>query len=171
MCLSMSSLMYRSRSSTLSVSNTSLRTRRDCKLRPPCAARFQVGSRSESRTISSKCSDVQPSIADRIDHIAAAIGSIREIVAGQTPKSFADSMIARLAVERLLEIISEASRFIPSDLKAKEPDINWRRLADLGNRLRHAYHRTDAGLLWSMIEDDLEPLNRFIEKIGKGSDH
>jgi uncharacterized protein with HEPN domain len=114
---------------------------------------------------------VQPSIADRIDHIAAAIGSIREIVAGQTPKSFADSMIARLAVERLLEIISEASRFIPSDLKAKEPGINWRRLADLGNRLRHAYHRTDAGLLWSMIEDDLEPLNRFIEQIVKESDH
>ena len=39
----------------------------------------------------------------------------------------------------------EASRHIPVDMKAKEPKINWRRLADLGNWLRHAYHRTDPG--------------------------
>nr|WP_245311052.1 DUF86 domain-containing protein [Bradyrhizobium valentinum] len=71
----------------------------------------------------------------------------------------------RMAVERLLEIISEASRSIPSDVKAQEPTINWRRLADLGNWLRHAYHRTDAGLLWAMIEDDLEPLNAFVQRV------
>jgi len=54
-------------------------------------------------------------------------------------------MMLRLAVERLLETISEALRHIPVDMKAKEPKINWRRLADLGNWLRHAYHRTDPG--------------------------
>ena len=42
-----------------------------------------------------------------------------------------------MAVERLLEIISEASRFVPPDEKAQQPNINWRRLADLGNWLRH----------------------------------
>ncbi|HEY3679431.1 MAG TPA: HepT-like ribonuclease domain-containing protein [Bradyrhizobium sp.] len=44
-------------------------------------------------------------------------------------------------------------------MKDRESGINWRRLADLGNWLRHAYHRTDAGLLWVMIQDDLEPLH------------
>jgi uncharacterized protein with HEPN domain len=78
-------------------------------------------------------------------------------------------MIVRLAVERSLEIISEASRFIPDDRKAKDPDINWRALSDLGNWLRHAYHRTDVDLLWSMVEDDLEPLNKFVERIAKES--
>ena len=71
----------------------------------------------------------------------------------------------RLAVERLLEIISEASRHIPVDMKAKEPNIHWRRLADLGNWLRHAYHRTDPGILWDMIENDLEPLKIFVRRI------
>jgi len=75
--------------------------------------------------------------------------------------------VTRLAVERLIEVISEASRFIPPELKDKEPGINWRGLADLGNRLRHACHRTDAGLLWSMVENDLEPLKQFLEKIAK----
>lgn len=73
----------------------------------------------------------------------------------------------RMAVERMLEIISEASRHIPQDLKAQEPGINWRRVADLGNWLRHAYHSTDADLLWAMVEDDLELLNVFVERIAK----
>ncbi|MCA6117631.1 DUF86 domain-containing protein [Bradyrhizobium sp. WSM 1738] len=108
---------------------------------------------------------MQPTIADRMSHIATAIGNIREVVAGQTRESFSENLVMRMAVERLLEIISEASRSIPPDVKAQEPTIGWRRLADLGNWLRHAYHRTDAGLLWAMIEHDLEPLNAFVQRI------
>lgn len=119
----------------------------------------------------SKCSNVRPTISDRIGHIATAIANIQHILAGQTRESFADDLVIRLAVERLIEVISEASRFIPSDLKAKEPGINWRGLADLGNWLRHAYHRTDADLLWSMVENDLEPLKDFVERISKESNH
>jgi uncharacterized protein with HEPN domain len=110
---------------------------------------------------------VRPTSADRIDHILIAIDDIRRIVAGHTRESFANDLVVRLAVERLLEIISEASRFIPKDLKAQEPLINWRALADLGNWLRHAYHRTDTDLLWSMVEDDLESLKNFAEQIAK----
>jgi uncharacterized protein with HEPN domain len=98
---------------------------------------------------------VQPTAGERIAHIDTAIDDIRGALAGQTKASFTDNMMLRLAVERLLEIISEASRHIPVDMKAKEPNINWRRLADLGNWLRHAYHRTDPGILWDMIENDL----------------
>jgi uncharacterized protein with HEPN domain len=67
----------------------------------------------------------------------------------------------------LLEIISEASRHIPIEAKSKEPRIHCRALADLENRLRHAYHETDADLLWMMIENDLAPLNRFVEQIAR----
>jgi uncharacterized protein with HEPN domain len=70
-----------------------------------------------------------------------------------------------MAVERLPEIVSEASRFIPPEMKVRDTTINWRRLADLGNWLRHAYHRTDAGLLWVMIEDDLDPLDCFVQRV------
>ncbi|WP_456781136.1 HepT-like ribonuclease domain-containing protein [Bradyrhizobium sp. USDA 3315] len=51
---------------------------------------------------------MQPTVADRIGHIAAAIDSIRDITAGQTRESFASNLVMRLAVERLLEMISEA---------------------------------------------------------------
>jgi len=108
---------------------------------------------------------VQPTISEPIEHIDTAIDNIREALAGQTKASFTDNMMLRLAVERLLEIISEASRYIPPEVRAKESHINWRRLADLGNWLRHAYHRTDPGLLWDMVENDLEPLKIFVGRI------
>ena len=50
-------------------------------------------------------------------------------------------------------------------MKAEAPEINWRRLADLGNWLKHTYHRTDAGLLWDMVENDLEPLKNFVKRV------
>jgi uncharacterized protein with HEPN domain len=112
---------------------------------------------------------VKPTLSDRLEHIEVAIDRIRKALAEHTQESFANDVIVRLAVERLLEIISEASRFIPLELKSREPAVNWRALADLGNWLRHAYHRTDAELMWSMVEDDLEPLKKFVEVIAKES--
>jgi uncharacterized protein with HEPN domain len=108
---------------------------------------------------------VQPTVAERISHIDTAIDNIREAVVKQTKASFTANITLRMAVERLLEIISEASRHIPQEMKSTEPQINWRRLADLGNWLRHAYHQTDPGILWEMVENDLEPLKSFVKRI------
>jgi uncharacterized protein with HEPN domain len=95
-------------------------------------------------------------------NIATAIGNIRKITNGLTRKSFANDLVVRLAVERLLEVISEASRHIPTEANAPRFTGD-----DLGNRLRHAYHETDAGLLWEMIQTELEPLSRFVERIAR----
>jgi uncharacterized protein with HEPN domain len=105
---------------------------------------------------------MKPTVRERIGHIHEAIALIRSSLEGHTLATFTDDEMLRAAVERWLGIISEASRHIPENLKSAAPEIKWRRLADLGNWLRHAYHRTDAGLLWSMVEDDLESLNTFV---------
>lgn len=114
---------------------------------------------------------MRPTVAERLAHIDEAIDNIRRMLAGRTRAAFVEDMMLRLAVERSLEIISEASRHIPPDLKAGEQTINWRRLADLGNWLRHAYHRTDAGILWDMVQNDLEPLKTFVGQMIKGPNH
>lgn len=114
---------------------------------------------------------MRPTVAERLAHIDEAIDNIQQMLAGRTRAAFVEDMMLRLAVERSLEIISEASRHIPPDLKAIEQTINWRRLADLGNWLRHAYHRTDAGILWDMVQNDLEPLKTFIGRMIKGPNH
>ena len=102
------------------------------------------------------------SVKDRLDHIQDAIANIEKAVHGQNRESFADDLTRRAAVERWFEIISEASRHLPAEIKFVSPDINWRRVADLGNWLRHAYHRTDALLLWVMVEEDLPSMKAFV---------
>jgi uncharacterized protein with HEPN domain len=106
-----------------------------------------------------------PTLADRLVHILESINTIQSLVAKTTFEDFAKDLLSRLAVERCFEIISEASRRIPDETKAQQPTINWRSLADLGNVLRHAYHRIDARTLWDHAERDLPPLKAFAERI------
>ena len=106
-----------------------------------------------------------PTLADRLGHILEAINTIQKVLAERTLENFENDLLARLAVERSFEIISEASRRIPDDIKAQQQPINWWGLADLGNVLRHAYHRIDTRTLWNHAARDLPPLKTFAERI------
>lgn len=85
-------------------------------------------------------------IVDAIDQIEKAFGSKHfDEVAG-------DRML-RAGFERFLEIVSEASRHVPPEMKADAPEIPWPKIAAIGNHLRHAYHRVDFEILWRIHED------------------
>lgn len=71
--------------------------------------------------------------------------------------------IARGAVERFLGIICEAALRLPEDIKLLAPEINWRRMNDFGNHLRHAYHLTEAEEVWQIVQDHIPPLKAFVE--------
>jgi uncharacterized protein with HEPN domain len=106
-----------------------------------------------------------PTLADRLVHILEAINTVQESLAHKTLESFANDLLLRLAIERSLEIISEASRRIPPEVKAQRNEINWQGIADLGNLLRHAYHRVDAKTLWDIASRDLPSLKTFVEGV------
>jgi uncharacterized protein with HEPN domain len=108
---------------------------------------------------------VPPSLADRLQHILDAIADIEKGLSGKSPAEFSQDRLLRLAIERLLEVISEASRHIPDQVKARDPTIPWRRVADLGNVLRHAYHRVDPDVLWAIAINDLPALRSLIDSV------
>jgi uncharacterized protein with HEPN domain len=108
---------------------------------------------------------VPPTLADRVTHILEAILGVELLLGGKTAGDINRDRHLRLALEREFEIISEASRKIPERTKADAKDINWQGMADLGNRLRHAYHRVDVDILLSIATADLPPLKAFVERI------
>jgi len=62
------------------------------------------------------------------------------------------------AVTRCFEIISEASRRLPDDLKARHPQIPWRDIAGAGNIYRHDYEDVQAKIIWRTVQGSLDAL-------------
>jgi uncharacterized protein with HEPN domain len=106
-----------------------------------------------------------PTLADRVVHILEAINLIQATLAGVSYDDFKTDQIRRFGIERLLEIVCEASRHVPPPIKASEPGIPWQRITDFGNRLRHAYHQIDADIVWRIIQEDLGALKAFVERV------
>ena len=72
--------------------------------------------------------------------------------------SFRDDRRALPLVEHNIEVISEASRRIPDNLKTQYLHIPWTEIAAIGNILRHQYHQVVAKILWDTRNKSLPPL-------------
>jgi uncharacterized protein with HEPN domain len=95
--------------------------------------------------------------------IAHHIGLAREFTVGFDYGTFRDDPRTVYAVTRCLEIISEASRRLPDELKARHPAIAWREMAGAGNIHRHDYEDVAASYVWITIHNHLPPLRAAIE--------
>ena len=89
-----------------------------------------------------------PTVEDRLRDILEAIIEIEDVMQGVSFDRFASDRRTRLLTERMLEIVCEASRTIPDKIKQDEPAIDWRKMIDFANLLRHAYHTTKAEVVW-----------------------
>jgi uncharacterized protein with HEPN domain len=105
-----------------------------------------------------------PTIEDRLRDIFEAIAEIEGVMQTMTFDRFASDRRARLLTERLLEIVCEASRTLPDNIKQDGPHIDWRKMIDFGNLLRHAYHTTNAEIVWDIVQNHLPPLKSLVER-------
>lgn len=76
--------------------------------------------------------------------------------------AFVSSRRTTYAVTRALEIISEASRRLPDDLKARYPALDWQAIAAAGNVYRHEYENIDDSLVWHTAKHSLGPLDAAV---------
>ena len=103
---------------------------------------------------------VQTYLLDIRHHIALADA----FVSGMDYPAFRDDTRTHYAVTRCLEIISEASRRLPDDLKARHPAIPWKQIAGAGNIYRHDYEDVAQHDVWVAVMRDLPPLLAVIEQ-------
>ena len=73
-----------------------------------------------------------------------------------------------LALVRLLEVVGEAAARVSEERRVAHPDIPWRDVVGLRNRLIHGYDEVDFDVLWSIVERDLPPLIRALESAVDG---
>jgi uncharacterized protein with HEPN domain len=99
------------------------------------------------------------------DRDRLALSDIRENIelavaftSGMTLESFAADRRTLYAVQRCLEIISEASRRISGELKSRHAEIAWQQMASAGNVYRHDYSNVEDKLVWDTVRHHLTPL-------------
>jgi uncharacterized protein with HEPN domain len=111
-----------------------------------------------------------PSI--RIGHMLDAIGGIRATIGGDPFSEVFGNWTRRMAVERGFEIVSEASRHLPRDLKAAEPEIPWQDIAGIGNILRHDYDGVRMSIIYQASLKGLPALEAALRRmLDRLSDH
>ncbi|MGC2639526.1 MAG: HepT-like ribonuclease domain-containing protein [Acidobacteriaceae bacterium] len=93
-------------------------------------------------------------LRETLDNIAA----IASFTAGFDREGFGADRKTVYAVVRALDIISEASRRLPDEVKERHPEIDWAAIAAAGNIYRHEYEGIDESLIWKTVQDDLETL-------------
>jgi uncharacterized protein with HEPN domain len=105
--------------------------------------------------------DPRPYLVD----ILEAIDGVRDVTAGVDLATYRRRRAVRRAVEREVEIISEASRRIPEELKAMEPGIPWQDIAGIGNVLRHDYQIVADPVVWNVVTLHLPPLEAAVRRL------
>ena len=104
------------------------------------------------------------SAAAALRDIAHHIELATQFVSGFDYETFQEDLRTVYAVTRCLEIVSEASRRLPDDLKARHPSIAWKDMAGAGNIYRHDYEDVAAQHVWDTVRIDLPPLRVVIDR-------
>ena len=97
-------------------------------------------------------------ILDEIDYILAQIPNTDF-------DSFVKNATLKRAFVRSIEIIGEASKKLPEDVKSKQPDIEWRKVAGMRDRLIHDYFGVDYTIVWDLATTKLPDLREKLQSL------
>ena len=108
----------------------------------------------------SRAPDPHRRLIDIRDNIRLANG----FVEGLTYEAFRDNVLVFYGVTRCLEIISEASKRLPAELKERHAHIRWSEIAGAGNVYRHDYEAVERLLIWGTVRERLPELLAVVEQ-------
>ncbi len=101
----------------------------------------------------------------RLHDILEAIEGIHLARDDLSFSQFQRDWIRRKAIERGVEIISEASRHVSTELKDAEPAVPWAKIAGIGNILRHGYDHVQDDLIYEIAVDHLDELEAAVRRL------
>ena len=106
-------------------------------------------------------------VRDYLNDILQSIADIRFFIAGMSFEQFCPDRKTVNAVVRSLEIIGEAAKKIPADIRLRNPDLPWTEIAAMRDKLIHEYFGVDIEIVWETVSHDLSPLESAIRMVLK----
>ena len=102
-----------------------------------------------------------------LDDIRQAIRKIETYTKGITLTKLKSNELIVDGIVRNLEIIGEAAKNIPAELKAKYPQVEWRKIAGLRDVLAYEYFGVDIDVLWDIINNKIPQFKKEVSRIKK----
>ena len=108
----------------------------------------------------------RPYLRDIDDNICIALN----LVQGRTLSHMANDVMLRYSLQHAVLIIAEAVGKVPEHLRADYPDIPWRSINAIGDKIRHRQLRIDAEIIWDVVTVHLKPLQAIVTRLLAQSD-
>jgi uncharacterized protein with HEPN domain len=105
------------------------------------------------------------SLEDSLRDILDCMDAIEQFTVGIEFESFSKNLEKVFAVSRALEIIGEAVKKVPQTIRTQYPNIPWRDMAGMRDKLIHDYFNADVEIIWQAVKEDIPYLKPLVENI------
>lgn len=102
---------------------------------------------------------------DYIDDILDAMQKAEILVADVTFEGFQADFRIHFALVRALEIMGEASKRLPETVREQYPDVPWKGMAGMRDRIIHGYDDVDLAIVWNVVQNDIPRIRPFLLQI------
>jgi len=103
--------------------------------------------------------------SDLLGHIRDEAEFLRDSISGVSAEEFARNAILKRACVRAIEVIGEATKKVPEAFRAKYPDVEWKKMAGMRDKLIHDYFGVDYSVVYDVACNKAAVLNRQIEQV------
>ncbi len=102
---------------------------------------------------------------DYLRHIFLGTEYLLDASSGLTVKAFSSDETLQRAFIRSLEIIGEATKKLPIEFRAESPDLEWRSMAGMRDRLIHDYFGVDYEIVWDVVRNRIPAFHRQVNSL------
>jgi len=103
----------------------------------------------------------------RLRHMREAVDKILRYAAGMDETQFRAAEQTVDAIVWNLSVLGEAARYIPADIEGAHPEVPWRQIRGIRNRIIHGYDQINWRIIWNVVTVELPPLVPILEQIDR----
>lgn len=101
---------------------------------------------------------MSPSTRSLLNHMLDEANYLLTQRQGLVKETFLEDETLRRAFTRSIEILGEASKQLPDQFRSTMPEIPWKEIAGMRDRLIHAYFAVDFEIVWDVVENKIPEL-------------